>query len=404
MECVIGYNFYIYPTYVVQVPEIDLPPWAGLRRLSNLQPCPKCLQYTEKLFTYVHPQSKKEYRLCKQCQAKANLANNSIKSDLSRKADQRLKNAINWLVSSSKYKRVYSKIDNTNHYFKLNFITLTLPTTEHKISDSYFTGTMLRKFVNNLYYRVKLKNYIWRVEAQANGNIHAHFITDTFVHYTTLRNVWNKILKAEGLIKKYSEKHSKMSLTDYLQAYQPNEKYSEEKRVKAYMYGVATNWENPNTTDVHAIKKINNLAGYLTKYMTKKDDERRKLKCKLWATSQSLSSKNKLTYLCGNYDSDEVIQSLNHREIEFKIIESKPTPTGQKRILGKIYFIKPGQWDKIIKGKLRTLYDDHRFYIRHALPRPPDYESEIIKSVHCTANTKEIPIQQLQKSHQLSII
>ena len=36
-----------------------------------------------------------------------------------------------------------------------------------------------------------------------------------------------------------------------------------------YDYGVATDWQEPNTVDIHALGKAENVAGYIAAYMTK---------------------------------------------------------------------------------------------------------------------------------------
>jgi hypothetical protein len=40
---------------------------------------------------------------------------------------------------------------------------------------------------------------------------------------------------------------------------------------KAYELGMKTNWSQPNSTDIHSVINIRNLASYLIKYMTKTD-------------------------------------------------------------------------------------------------------------------------------------
>ena len=42
-----------------------------------------------------------------------------------------------------------------------------------------------------------------------------------------------------------------------------------EYNLKRFEYGKKTNWSDPNTTDIHSVYKINNLAAYLSKYMAK---------------------------------------------------------------------------------------------------------------------------------------
>lgn len=375
---VIGYNLYVNPTYIVQLPEYDYSDFPPARSLGSTIQCQMCLLQVKNVFELSHTTLPHPLQVCSKCQAKFNLKHNQRKEELSLKADKRLKNAINWLVASAKNKRVYSKVDKKFHNFKVNFVTLTLPTTEHNISDKYFTGKMLKLLLNNLSYNCGLKNYIWRVEAQSNGNIHAHIITDCFIHHSTLRYLWNQILTKENLINHYQSKHSTLTISDYLNLYPVSEKHTLESRTRAFKYGSSTNWANPNSTDVHSIKNIDNIGSYVASYFTKKQEGKRELTCRLWACSESLSSSNKLTTFCENATSDEVLSTLYHPEIESRVIESKPDSMGNRKSLGIIYFIKPSFWGSLIKGKLLKLYNFHKAKIRNSTR---DLFSDIAKVV-----------------------
>lgn len=80
--------------------------------------------------------------------------------------------------------------------------------------------------------------YVWRAEAQKNGNIHFHIIINRFVHHRIIRDLWNSIQKKYGLLDDYFIKHGHY---------------------------------DANSTDVHSIKRIRNLGAYISKYMTKND-------------------------------------------------------------------------------------------------------------------------------------
>ena len=71
------------------------------------------------------------------------------------------------------------------------------------------------------------------------------------------------------------------------------ETWSLEQQGKAYDNGMRTNWTNPNTTDIHSVERINDLAAYLIKYMSKKEEGKREIKGKIWGCSQNLSYNNK---------------------------------------------------------------------------------------------------------------
>jgi len=294
-----------------------------------------------------------------------NLIENKRSSTLSRKAIRRLTNSVNWLVASSKKKWVYDKRLDKRFGFKVNFVTLTLPTLNHDISDHHFKSVLLHNFINTCRNKYDMKNYVWKVEAQANGNIHAHFTTDTFIHWKDLRNVWNTILAKNGIIEKYHNKHKDISFDDYSNLYNSDNSKTTEALKKSFDYGVSTNWNDPNTTDVHAVWKVKDIAAYLAKYMGKKEEDRREIKGRLWSCSYNLSEKNKIVIeILGNTDYD-YIHELCKPEIKFKTIETLTFAGRQSYRVGEIFFYKLSHWGTVLKGRLLEAYNTHRFNIRY---------------------------------------
>ncbi|QIA08262.1 hypothetical protein G0Q07_11290 [Draconibacterium halophilum] len=49
----------------------------------------------------------------------------------------------------------------------------------------------------------------------------------------------------------------------------PKDKRSRAAQFKAFEKGKAENWQNPNSTDIHALYKVKNTAAYLAKYIAK---------------------------------------------------------------------------------------------------------------------------------------
>src|SRR5699024_1370876 len=137
----------------------------------------------------------------------------------------KLRNSINWLVASSKKKKVYSEKRKRHYYFKVNFVTLTLPSSVQNISDHKFKSVLLHNFINQMRYRYGMKNFVWKVETQENGNIHAHFTTDTYLPWDGVRFVWNRILIKNDLMHEYTNKHLAMSFDDYNKTYNAEGKH-----------------------------------------------------------------------------------------------------------------------------------------------------------------------------------
>lgn len=304
-----------------------------------------------------------------QLENEKNLRMNERSAGLSYKASRRLINAVNWLVASARSKTIYDKSTGKKYSFKVNFVTLTLPTTEHEITDHHFKSVLLHNFINTCRNAHKMRNFVWKVETQKNGNIHAHFTTDTFIHWRDLRTVWNNILQNHGIIGKYQHRHRQMSFDDYAAEYTAQYKGDQSRLRKAYDSGVSSDWTDPNTTDVHAVWKVDDVAGYLAKYMGKNEADRREIKGRLWSCSYSLSSKNKLTIeLCGTDDQD-VLAPLHSDKIAWKPIQIASKLGNSLTTIGDIFFYRLSDWGTILTGRLLSFFNEFRYKIRHDLHR-----------------------------------
>lgn len=154
---------------------------------------------------------------------------------MSFKANKRVRLAIDWLVYLAKDKPLYDKEQKAHVTFKLNFITLTLSSKQIH-TDNEIKSKLLNQFLTEIRTKYNCSNYLWRAESQRNGNIHFHVVTDVFIPWRTLRTDWNRIQEKLGYISTYEAKTGK---------------------------------SDPNSTDVHSINKIRNLASYLSKYCSK---------------------------------------------------------------------------------------------------------------------------------------
>lgn len=191
-----------------------------------------------------------------------NLENNNTKGMISNKAANRIAQAVNVLHALSKPKRIY--IPEINKTVKANttLITLTLPAKQLH-TDQYIKKHALNNFLQFLRDKYNMKAYIWRAETQKNGNIHFHIQTNIVAHFKILQSVWNRILEPLGYIDRFETKHGH---------------------------------RNPNTTDIHGVHKVKNLAAYLAKYLTKAN-EFRPVEGRQWFLSESLSKIEKIQFI-----------------------------------------------------------------------------------------------------------
>jgi hypothetical protein len=163
------------------------------------------------------------------------LDDNDTAGKVSYKARKNIELALSWLLYGAKNKKVYDAEKEKFFWFKVNFVTLTL-SAEQMHSDEEITRVCLGNFLDNMRKRFALVNYLWRAEAQANGNIHFHITTDVYLPHDKLRMYWNRSQQLLGYVSAFSKKHGHA---------------------------------NPNSTDVHSVKHVKRLAGYLSKYMCK---------------------------------------------------------------------------------------------------------------------------------------
>jgi len=238
---------------------------------------------------------------------------------ISKKGNSNIRNAIDWMVLLAKDKTAFNHATNTFYKWKLNFITLTLCSKQFH-SDAEIKKKLLQPMLNTLRQKYGVKNYLWRAESQANGNIHFHIVLDKWVPWKELRDIWNFHQNKLGYVTRFASKF----------------KHS-----------------NPNGTDVHSLTKIKSVARYLSKYcgknakgitiltsqaftglnnfpcllinfipvqVNKKTKFFRQIFGKLWGLSEQLSKLKK----CRMAVTDEVNKEIQHfiENFKSKIIDS----------------------------------------------------------------------------------
>lgn len=220
-----------------------------------------------------------------------NLTKTSCNGLLSDKAKKRLEKNINWLVFLAKKKEIVQQSTGKRFWFKVNFITLTLPAKQTH-TDAEITKVCLGNFLNVCRKMTGLTKYVWRAEAQKNGNIHYHITTDTYIPYQMVNLWWNQSVE----------------LLNYVTVFQ--QKFHH---------------RNPPSTQIRSVVKIKNLAAYLCKYMSKQKDGYRLIESKQWFCSRELSAMSSLK--CSsempNYDMvDDLIKDCTDRVFQSDYVTS----------------------------------------------------------------------------------
>ena len=231
--------------------------------------------------------------------------------EISFKAGTRIKEKVTWLYELAKNKTVTTTSGKTLYSFKMNFITLTLPSIQQH-DTAQITSICLNQFLVECSKKFGLTNYVWRLEFQKNGNVHYHIATDCFIDYTSCKLIWNRCLSKLGYIARYQEKFIGMKFNDYCKNYNDSGKVPFNTLRERFGRGTATRWDSPNTVDVRAVSNAKNISFYISKYITKKSEhslnpvvssrESSDSNLRLWFCSRSLSRLDKISVFLEEYD------------------------------------------------------------------------------------------------------
>ena len=244
-----------------------------------------------------------------------NLRHNSPAGTLSKKALKRIEAAIKWMLFLSRDKKIYYRPMAKYVKFKVCFVTLTLASKQVH-SDQEIKSKLLNQLLTELRQAYGMEHYVWRAEKQRNGNIHFHILTNVFIPQESLRAMWNRIQNKLGYVDAYSRfmRENIKSFSDYYNTFMDTGTYSQ--LMQRYIKGRACNWNNPNSTDIHSVKKVKNMAAYLSKYFCKstqesgaKDvdkQEENEIKGKIWGLSQSMSELKSIVVGIGSQLSTEL--------------------------------------------------------------------------------------------------
>lgn len=221
--------------------------------------------------------------------------------ELSNNSRNKLIKKVNWLFQCSKSRVIKSYSGKIISNFKINFLTLTLPS-EQIHPTAVIVKECFEKFLTEVRNRFKMQNYVWRIEFQKNNNVHFHLVTDTYLDYFVVRSIWNRKINSLGYVNRFAEKMSKMSFNEYVSL---NKNTDFETLKKRYIKGRAGKWAHPNSVDTKSANSQNNIAFYISKYIGKRgnslvkknplDNEENSFAIRLWFCSRSLSRLDVIT-------------------------------------------------------------------------------------------------------------
>jgi len=175
-------------------------------------------------------------------------------------AKKRLQKAIDILVQKSPPRMTYNPVSQKTFPFRINFITLTFSCSRF-INGKEGHMNMIKPFLRILRRRQKF-SYVWKAEFQGEenhkgekkkegGQLHYHIASNMFIPWQEMRKQWNRLQRKNGYLVEY---------------------------------GLKNGHYNANSTDVHSVYAINDIAAYLGKYMSK--EQGKKLDGKIWDSSK----------------------------------------------------------------------------------------------------------------------
>lgn len=269
----------------------------------------------KKLITYSIPverKSSKRYNLTNLKSDGKHIAYNN--GTLSHGARKRLKQSIELLIDISPKKWFTVPSTGKRFQFQITFLTLTMSSPTNNIPDKTITKTLLEPFLQTLRRKYKCKSYVWRAEKQKNGNIHFHITTNQYIPYDQIRDDWNRVQNKLGLIDQFEHKHGH---------------------------------RNPNSTDIHSVRGVRDLARYMVKYMSKEVPEDQKVFCKQWDCSKDLKIRENICIEIDNNTHTALLNIQNAQGVRtfigerYTLIEAKGFDIRQ---------IIPEEWKKLYRA------------------------------------------------------
>jgi hypothetical protein len=273
---------------------------------------------------------------------------NNNRGKLSYTAKKKLEKAVLYLNATSKERTGMLNQEQRHVRYKVTFITLTLSS-----EQIHATNTITKECLNQFFVEAKkkwnLKRYVWKAEFQRNGNLHYHILTDMFVPHWELKQVWNRLQNKLGYIDRYA---------------------------------ASTGKRQPNSTDIHSIRKVKNISKYVMKYMSKgigscheqvkaseighvmrqmKDRRCLTNECKAWIKS---NRENYRIWGCSHELSNiKGAQEILERELaeEVKILQSDATV---KRFVGDYHEVIYIDFDKLYYKKCFNLHRIMTAYLK----------------------------------------
>lgn len=236
------------------------------------------------------------------------------KGMLSLGAKKRMAKAITLLVSSSKRKWIFNEVSKRYFFHRLSFITLTVSDPTKKLTGKEAYQKLLSHFLQWLRRTKSVTTYLWKAELQENGQIHYHITTPAFINYQEIRDKWNNLQRKVGLITNYRSTMMEFHKDGFKVRHDLLKKWPYDKQLAAYKKGMAEDWQHPNSTDIHSVRKVNDMSAYMVKEICKSVQNGDSIGGKVWDCSENLKASKYFSIVMENHHADFIQKEVKEEK------------------------------------------------------------------------------------------
>lgn len=281
-------------------------------------------------------------------QAKVNFEKKEYNGYLSRATKSYITKILdNWFLTVRHF-NIHMATPSKKRQKQMVFFTLTLPSKQVH-TDNEIKRQVLNKFIIICQRKGLFDQWFWRAEKQKNGNIHFHFLIDSYFDKKQLQTVWNECLEPLGYINEFEKKY---------------------------------NHRNPPTTQIQVVPSGQNIIDYVIKYVGKNEGTDKVLG-RIWGMSDKL--RNLKSYVEDIANTDE--EMIN----EYIEPDNKNVYQDENCMVVMVQFEKRFDYYKRLEksGLKRFMSANCNYlYFDNVLPVDVLYPKEI-KRVSITNNVKE---------------
>lgn len=177
-------------------------------------------------------------------------------------AKKRLMRCVDLMLQAVPSRMIYNSVTGRYQPFKVGFLTLTIPCRNRMYKADELYEPLFKPFTRWLREVKGVKLWVCKCELQKRGQLHYHIMIDKFIPWPVLRRQWNFYLDQLGLMDEFKSEN---------------------------------NHSNPNSIDIHSLKKVKNAAAYIAKYMTKDDGTEEYIGGHVWYACEKLKKSGYFT-------------------------------------------------------------------------------------------------------------